>query len=76
MSPEIKFRHYFVDEAGDLTFFDKKGRIIVGQPGASKFFMFGVAQISDPEQVSWELECTPRKLDDASSLQKYSLHAT
>ncbi|MHC5822918.1 MAG: DUF3800 domain-containing protein [Nostoc sp.] len=55
MSAEIKFRHYFVDEAGDLSFFDKKGRIIVGQPGASKFFMVGVAQISDPEQVTWEL---------------------
>ncbi|MHC5718259.1 MAG: DUF3800 domain-containing protein [Nostoc sp.] len=55
MLAEIKFRHYFVDEAGDLTFFDKKGRIIVGQPGASKFFIVGVAQISDPEQVTWEL---------------------
>ena len=56
MSEEIQFRHYFVDEAGDLSFFDKKGRIIVGQPGASKFFMIGVAQIADPEQVAWELE--------------------
>lgn len=56
MSEEIQFRHYFVDEAGDLSFFDKKGRIIVGQPGASKFFMMGVAQIADPEQVTWELE--------------------
>lgn len=56
MSEEIRFRHYFVDEAGDLSFFDKKGRIIVGQPGASKFFMMGVAQIANPEQVAWELE--------------------
>jgi hypothetical protein len=55
MSEEIQFRHYFVDEAGDLSFFDKKGRIIVGQPGASKFFMMGVAQIADPEQVAREL---------------------
>jgi hypothetical protein len=56
MSEEIQFRHYFVDEAGDLSFFDKKGRIIIGQPGASKFFMMGVAQIADPEQVAWELD--------------------
>ena len=55
MSDEIKFRHYFVDEAGDLTFFDKKGQIIVGQPGASKFFMVGVAQIAEPERVTSEL---------------------
>lgn len=56
MPEEIQFRHYFVDEAGDLSFFDKKGRIIVGQPGASKFFMMGIAQIADPEQVASELE--------------------
>ena len=56
MPEEIKFRHYFVDEAGDLTFFNRKGHIIVGQPGASKFFMVGVAQIYDPEQVKWELD--------------------
>lgn len=56
MSEEIQFRHYFVDEAGDLSFFDKKGRIIVGQPGVSKYFMVGVAQIADPEQVAWELD--------------------
>jgi len=55
MSAGMKFRHYFVDEAGDLTFFDKKGRIIVGQPGASKFFMVGVAQIEHPEKVTLEL---------------------
>jgi hypothetical protein len=55
MSEEIQLRHYFVDEAGDLSFFDKKGRIVVGQPGASKFFMVGVAQIADPEKVAWEL---------------------
>jgi hypothetical protein len=55
MSAEIQVRHYFVDEAGDLSFFGKKGRIIVGQPGASKFFMVGVAQIAHPEQVAGEL---------------------
>lgn len=56
MSAEIKFRHYFVDEAGDLTFFNKKGKIVVGQPGTSNFFMVGVAQLQDPDQIAWELE--------------------
>jgi hypothetical protein len=56
MSEEIQCRHYFVDEAGDLSFFDKQGRIIVGQLGASKFFMMGVAQIANPDQVAWELD--------------------
>lgn len=40
--------HFFVDEAGDLTFFSKRGRIIVGEKGVSNFFMVGVAQIPDP----------------------------
>lgn len=42
-------RHFFVDEAGDLTTFDRHGRDIVGEPGVSRFFMVGVAQIPDPE---------------------------
>lgn len=62
MPEDIKFRHYFVDEAGDLSFFNKKGRIIVGQPGASKFFMVGVAQIADPETVTWELNALRARL--------------
>jgi hypothetical protein len=33
---EKKVAHFFVDEAGDLTFFDQKGRIIVGEAGVSK----------------------------------------
>ncbi len=62
MPEDVKIRHYFVGEAGDLSFFDKKGRIIVGQPGASKFFMVGVAQISDPETGTWELSTLRAKL--------------
>ncbi len=62
MPKDIQFRHYFVDEAGDLSFFNKKGRIIVGQPGASKFFMVGVAQIAEPEAVAWELNILRSRL--------------
>ncbi len=40
--------HYFVDEAGDLTLFDKRGRVLVGQPGVSSFFMVGAAFLPDP----------------------------
>ncbi|MBI4717358.1 MAG: hypothetical protein HY763_06100 [Planctomycetes bacterium] len=45
---ELHVNHYFVDEAGDLTFFDRAGRIIIGREGVSKFFMVGVAQIPAP----------------------------
>ena len=46
-SPDV--RHYFVDEAGDLTLFNRRGQIIVGQPGVSRVFMVGVAHLPDPE---------------------------
>ncbi|MFN6526525.1 DUF3800 domain-containing protein [Nostoc sp. ChiSLP03a] len=75
MKEKANIRHYFVDEAGDLTFFDKKGRIIVGKPGASKFFMVGIAQICQPEQVILELAelrtqlCNDPRFKDIPSMQ-------
>jgi len=48
--------HYFVDEAGDLTFFNKWGRIIIGIPGVSYTFMVGVAHIPNPQKVRYSLD--------------------
>jgi hypothetical protein len=53
---EKTIHHYFVDEAGDLTLFDKRGRRIIGNAGVSKYFMVGVALIPNPSFVSTELE--------------------
>ncbi|MDY7110149.1 MAG: DUF3800 domain-containing protein [Planctomycetota bacterium] len=53
---EKLIHHYFVDEAGCLTLFDKRGRIIVGEQGASKVFMVGVAHIPDPDRVDETLD--------------------
>ena len=52
--PEFICKHFFVDEAGDLTFFSKK-KIIVGQEGCSNFFMVGAAEIVNPEEVEQKL---------------------
>ena len=38
-------RHYFVDEAGDGTLFDGKGRVIIGSEGCSRFFIPGLVDI-------------------------------
>jgi len=35
-TPGKRYLDFFVDEAGDDTLFDKKGRVIVGQEGCSK----------------------------------------
>ena len=49
-------RHYFVDEAGDGTLFDRRGRIIVGAPGCSRFFVLGLVDVKDPAALGRDLE--------------------
>lgn len=56
MSTPACIHHYFVDEAGDLTFFDRQGRIIVGNEGVSLCFMVGVAHLPDPQRCHETLE--------------------
>lgn len=48
---ESHTNHYFVDEAGDLALFNRRGRTIVGQEGVSKVFMVGVALLPDPDMA-------------------------
>lgn len=52
---ELK-RYYFIDEAGDLTLFNKKKKVIVGSEGCSKYFILGVAHITDPHSVRKRLD--------------------
>ena len=49
-------RHYFVDEAGDLTLFNKRGKVIIGSEGCSNVFILGVAHIVDPHDTRKKLE--------------------
>ena len=39
--------YFFVDETGDLSRFDKKGRSVLGQVGVSKTFMLGVLEVRE-----------------------------
>jgi hypothetical protein len=48
--------NYYVDEAGDLILFDKRGRVIVGREGVSRTFMVGVAYLPGPKGVHQKLE--------------------
>ncbi|WP_428939364.1 DUF3800 domain-containing protein [Fontivita pretiosa] len=47
-STSISTKHYFVDEAGDATLFDARGRVIAGTAGCSSHFMLGVLSVADP----------------------------
>ncbi len=51
-----KIRYYYVDEAGDLNIFDKKGKLILGNNGVSHTFMIGIVQLSNPIFVKEKLE--------------------
>jgi hypothetical protein len=55
-------RHFFVDEAGDLTLFNRKGRVIVGDPGVSTVFMVGLADIPNPQQAEQAIEALRSRL--------------
>lgn len=48
--------HYFVDEAGDPTLFNRKGKVIIGQEGCSYYFMLGVLQVPDPAGLARALD--------------------
>jgi hypothetical protein len=52
--PSVK--RYFVDEAGDGTLFDKKGRTIIGEEGCSKFFMVGLADIDQAQAIKADFD--------------------
>lgn len=56
------YRHYFVDEAGDSTIFDRDGRIIVGKGGCSSHFLLGMLDIPDLAPLSGELDALRRDL--------------
>lgn len=55
-------RHCFVDEAGDPTLFDAKGRELPGQEGCSKFFILGALEVRDPSALAEDLNALRRRL--------------
>jgi len=53
---------FFVDEAGDLTLFGRRGKSLLGVDGVSKCFMVGVAKIEDVEKLGSELDLLRQNL--------------
>lgn len=73
--------YFFVDETGDLSRFDKKGRSLLGQEGISKVFMVGVLEIKeDLDHVASRFEALRADLlndpclKDTPSLRKTKLY--
>lgn len=49
MANDRRTATYFVDEAGDLTFFDRRGKLLLGGDGVSHVFIVAAALIADVE---------------------------
>lgn len=49
-------RFYYVDEAGDGTLFNRKGQIVVGQPGCSRYFIIDVLDVPRPLKLDQALQ--------------------
>ncbi len=47
---------YFIDEAGDPTLFDRRGRRVLVGDGSSKYFMLGKLEIAQPDLLTAELD--------------------
>jgi len=56
MAEKRLVNNYYVDEAGDLTLFNRHGRVIVGKKGVSRVFMVGVAYLPEPKLAHCKLE--------------------
>ena len=45
---QTSIRYYFIDEGGDSTLFSSKGKVLIGSPGCSHFFILGLLDVPDP----------------------------
>ncbi len=59
--PQLKC-HYFVDEAGDPTLFNRRKQIVVGTEGCSTFFMLGLLDVAEPTVLGKQLSELRQKL--------------
>jgi hypothetical protein len=55
MKKPAECRYYFVDEAGDGTLFDARGRVLIGEKGVSRYFIVGVLDVRNPDLLQQEL---------------------
>ena len=62
MIAESYICHYFVDEAGDSTLFNKKGEVLLGTQGCSRYFMLGLLQVGNPETLAEEMNSLRNRL--------------
>lgn len=55
-------RHYFVDEAGDPTLFNRRKQTVVGLKGCSTYFILGLTDVSVPDAMGEALTDLRQKM--------------
>ncbi len=48
--------HLFVDEAGDTTLFGRHGKVLIGEEGASRFFIVGRLEVDHTRKLTEDLD--------------------
>jgi len=61
-SPESDTCHFFVDEAGVPDLFDGKGRPIIGAEGCSHFFILGMLEVDNPDNLAAALAALRKEM--------------
>jgi hypothetical protein len=55
--------YFFVDEAGDSTFYNRYGRKIIGEKGCSMILILGFIQTTEPEVLRRRLQALHKKIE-------------
>lgn len=56
MKKPPSIRKYYVDEAGDATIYSRRGKVLIGTSGCSRYFILGVLDISDPVSLQKNMD--------------------
>lgn len=62
-------KYFFVDEAGDAVFYNKYGKLIVGETGCSKILMLGLIKTTDPKKLRKEILKLQKEIKDDEYLK-------
>ena len=69
--PKAGSNWFFVDESGDPTFYDRKGNLIVGQPGCSPILILGLVETQDPKPLREAIWALQQKVVQDSYFQDF-----
>lgn len=56
--------YFFVDESGDPTFYDRQGKLIVGEEGTSIILILGFIITKDPKSIRSALEVLRKQISE------------